>query len=228
MTDDELDRELQTLWKRLTPPPKTDPAYKQVTAEMWWKFQHLENVPPEERLDVVIAFAASRWRFDNQQPAVPAGNVMAAESSRRCMSPCGTLPIPTHWPSPWASPSWKKTTTVRKPSTNGAQPGDRRDGRDPGQAGGQGADREAAQGCARSVNVREQVRSDQPYQQPSSRWHLAGERRGWGRSRPSGTREDLKSTGCILEVHGSVAEIAGRGRPRGEERRSGWKRRQAA
>ena len=79
MTDDELDRELQTLWKRLTPPPKTDPAYKQVTAEMWWKFQHLENVPPEERLDVVIAFAASRWRFDNQQPAVPAGNVMAAE-----------------------------------------------------------------------------------------------------------------------------------------------------
>ena len=52
MTDDELDRELQTLWKRLTPPPKTDIAYKQVTAEMWWKFQHLENVPPEERLDV--------------------------------------------------------------------------------------------------------------------------------------------------------------------------------
>ena len=42
-----------------------------------------------------------------------------------------------------------------------------------------------------------------------------------------GTGEDLKSTGCILEVHGSVAEIAGRGRPRGEERRSGWKRRQA-
>ena len=27
----------------------------------------------------MIAFAASRWRFDNQQPAVPAGNVMAAE-----------------------------------------------------------------------------------------------------------------------------------------------------
>ena len=79
MTDDELDRELQTLWKRLTPPPKTDAAYKQVTAEMWWKFQHLENIPPEERLDVVIAFAASLWRFDNQQPAVPAGNVMAAE-----------------------------------------------------------------------------------------------------------------------------------------------------
>ena len=47
MTDDELEHELQTLWKRLTPPPKTDPAYKQVTAEMWWKFQHLENVPPD-------------------------------------------------------------------------------------------------------------------------------------------------------------------------------------
>ena len=79
MTNDEIERELQTLWKRLTPPPETDPTYKQVTAEMWWKFQHLENVPPEERLDVVIAFAASRWHHDNQQPAVPAGNVIAAE-----------------------------------------------------------------------------------------------------------------------------------------------------
>ena len=36
-------------------------------------------------------------------------------------------------------------------AANGAQPGDRRDGRDPRQAGGQGADREAAQGCTRSV-----------------------------------------------------------------------------
>ena len=79
VTNDEIERELQTLWKRLTPPPETDPTYKQVTAEMWWKFQHLENVPPEERLDVVIAFAASRWHYDNQQPAVPAGNVIAAE-----------------------------------------------------------------------------------------------------------------------------------------------------
>ena len=57
-----------------------------------------------------------------------------------------------------------------------------------------------------AVNVREQVRSAQPYQRPSSRWHLAGERSGWGRSRPSGTGEDLKSTGCTLEVHGPVAE----------------------
>ena len=209
MTDDELDRELQTLWKRLTPPPKTDPAYKQVTAEMWWKFQHLENVPPEERLDVVIAFAASRWRFDNQQPAVPAGNVMAAESSRRCMSPCGTLPIPTHWPSPWASPSWKKTTTVRKPSTKwGATRRPARWSRSRPSRWSRVTARigEAAQGHARSVNVREQVRSAQPYQRPSSRWHLAGERSGWGRSRPSGTGEDLKSTGCTREVHGPVAE----------------------
>ena len=36
------------------------------------------NASRLEALDVVIAFAASRWRFDNQQPAVPAGNVMAA------------------------------------------------------------------------------------------------------------------------------------------------------
>ena len=79
MTNDGIERELQTLWKRLTPPPKTDPAYKQVTEKMWWKFQHLEHVPPEEREDVVIAFAAARWRFDNQQPAVPAGKVIAAE-----------------------------------------------------------------------------------------------------------------------------------------------------
>ena len=79
MTNDGIERELQALWRRLTPPPKTDPAYKQLTAKMWWKFQHLEHVPPEEREDVVIAFAAARWRFDNQQPAVPAGKVIAAE-----------------------------------------------------------------------------------------------------------------------------------------------------
>ena len=75
MTDDELDRELQTLWKRLTPPPKTDPAYKQVTAEMWWKFQHLENVPPDG------------MRADAQTQALGRGEVgrthPTATSSRR-------------------------------------------------------------------------------------------------------------------------------------------------
>ena len=102
MTNDGIERELQALWRRLTPPPKTDPAYKQVTAKMWWKLQHLEHVPPEEREDVVIAFAAARWPARSLQP----------KSSRPRMLPCGTLPIPPHWPNPWGSPSWKKPTTA--------------------------------------------------------------------------------------------------------------------
>ena len=79
------------------------------------------------------------------------------------------------------------------------------EGRDPGQAGGQGADREAAQGRARSVNVRELLRSDQPYQQPSSRWHLAGTQR-LGEIPAERPARNLESTGCTLEVYGPVAE----------------------
>ena len=50
-------------------------------------------------------------------------------------------------------PGVAKLVVQKRERRMGPEPGDRGEDRDPGQAGGQGAHREAAQGCGRSVDA---------------------------------------------------------------------------
>ncbi len=152
-----------------------------------------------------------RWPSQSWSHSTGSGRRGRATAGQRRLYPSGSPRFLVAWtpvPRPSAFPAFDAAVLGLPVAPPWYARDVLRDGRDPGQAGGQGAHREAAQGRARSVNVREQVPFGPAVSAPSSRWHLAGTQRlgEIPTERPARNLEEHRVTGCTLEVHGPVAE----------------------